>query len=345
MADTIKLPGIGLVKKEYAYAAVGGVVLIGGVVYYRNRQAANAVAVGTTTDDTGELDPATGYDYGTAEDTAALSAQAAYTPVGDGYSGATGSDGQTVTNITPVTYATNPQWSQAAEEYLTTSIGAPSADVSEALGKYLTGANVVIGSADESYIHQAIAAEGQPPQQGANGYPPSIRTVAASTATTTTVSVADGYYRDMITGAVYEVYGGKRWHITPTEWANVASSAKKYSNVSSTWAGYKLALQSGVGPGLNNTAPSKPVAKPAPVKAAPKPVAKAPASTVTLPSQVNQYTIYHDTKTGAYYDVNPSKKTVHKLTSTQLAADLKAGAKTVNSNGAPTYSTGKLTFK
>ena len=69
---TIKLFGH-QVKKSTAIA--GGVVTVGlvGVIYYRHKQtnAANA----STANPTGAIDPATGFPYGSAQDTAALAAQ------------------------------------------------------------------------------------------------------------------------------------------------------------------------------------------------------------------------------------------------------------------------------
>jgi hypothetical protein len=77
MADTVKLPGIGQVKKGYVIAGGVVVVVIVGYAYYRHSQDASTTATdpSTTAADT-NIDPATGYPYGSAEDEAALAAQA-----------------------------------------------------------------------------------------------------------------------------------------------------------------------------------------------------------------------------------------------------------------------------
>lgn len=172
MADTINVPGMGATKKTTVYVAGGIGAVIIGVVWYRSRGAATDTTAATTS----EIDPATGYPYGSAEDDAALQAQAAYQSSGnlggssDAYTG-----GQQ-----PAGFVNNQAWKQAADDYLTNVVGLDGPAVSTALGKYLTGGDVVAGGEEDSYIRQAIASQGYPPVNGADGYPPSIHHTATA---------------------------------------------------------------------------------------------------------------------------------------------------------------------
>jgi hypothetical protein len=177
---TSPLPGI---DKKKMYLIVGGVVVLGGFAYYRHKKAATAAAATTGTGiDNTQVDPATGFPYGSTQDAAALAAETAYqTPNSYGY-GSTGS-GSLYGYGTSSQFINNQDWEQAAITFLVNTVGAPSGDVSAALGRYLTGGQA--SAQDQSYIEQAIAAEGYPPVSGNNGYPPSVKT-GGTTGTTTT---------------------------------------------------------------------------------------------------------------------------------------------------------------
>jgi hypothetical protein len=168
LEGTVKTP-LGTVQKKTALYIGGGVVILGGIVWYRHKQTASTTVDSTATTDA-EIDPATGYAYGSPEDAAALAQQATYVtptdPTGGGSSSIpTGGTG----------YASNGAWVQGVENYLTSSglVQDPTA-LSSALGKYITGSYVAGGSSDESLINQAIAAQGYPPVSGSSGYPPAI---------------------------------------------------------------------------------------------------------------------------------------------------------------------------
>lgn len=173
---TVKLPGVGKVNTTMAMAAVGGVVVLG-YVYYRRKKTAAANAASTASVPASQIDAATGYPYGSSQDALALASQSAYqNPVSYGGGGGPAGNPNNVNNPQIGTgFTNNAQWEQAAIAYLTAG-GAPFSAVSSALGKFISGVAVTDGSADADYIHQAIAAEGQPPIPGPNGYPPSIRT-------------------------------------------------------------------------------------------------------------------------------------------------------------------------
>lgn len=163
----IKLPGIGPVKKQYVYLAVGGTVILAGITYYRRKKAATNTPATSSTN----IDPATGFAYGSPEDAAALAANAQSAAVSGGFQ-PTGSTFSTAP--TPQGgFTSNPQWAQAAETYLVDQTNADPNVVGNALGKYTTGG--VVTDAQDSIIEQAIAFEGYPPVPGPDGYPPSIR--------------------------------------------------------------------------------------------------------------------------------------------------------------------------
>lgn len=167
LEGTVKTP-MGPVQKKTALYIVFGVAAVGGVVWYRHRNAPADPGTVDTTD--AEIDPATGYPYGSPEDAAALQDQANYVtptvPTGGGSSsipsGGTG-------------YVSNGAWVQGVIEYMTSNglVDEPSA-LSAALGKYVTAGYVAAGSADDSLITQAIAVQGYPPISGPNGMPPAI---------------------------------------------------------------------------------------------------------------------------------------------------------------------------
>ena len=177
MDGTVKTP-MGPVKKQTAFIA-GGVAIVGGILYYRHKQAtaANTSQVSTS----GEIDPATGFPYGSQDDLNALQGQN-NTPIVAGSGG-----GSAAGSTTPgIGFPTNAAWTQAVMTALAQTIQDESG-LSVALGKYLTGSYIASGSAEESLVQQAIAVEGQPPVAGPNGYPPAInRNPPASTGGTGT---------------------------------------------------------------------------------------------------------------------------------------------------------------
>jgi hypothetical protein len=166
----------------------GGAVAVFGIGYYRYRKqqkadqaaADAATAPGTGAGSSDQIDPATGFPYGSAEDAAALTAQAGYNSPVNGLNGGGGyyyggqpygpGGGQP-----PGGFTSNAEWSQAAESFLVDQEGQNANAVGNALGKYITG-QVVTDPTAQGYINQAIAFEGYPPVAGPNGFPPNIRT-------------------------------------------------------------------------------------------------------------------------------------------------------------------------
>lgn len=172
MADflngTVQTP-FGNVPKKTAALIVGGLILVVGIVWFRTRGATN-----TTVE--AEINPATGYPYGSAEDAAELAKQAGYIAPGSSGGGGGGSGGN-------VGLITNAQWTQAVIQGMQSDgIVSDPAVLSAALGQYITG-QPVTESAYRSLIEQAIAYQGYPPVSGPNGYPPAINTSTQPTPT------------------------------------------------------------------------------------------------------------------------------------------------------------------
>jgi hypothetical protein len=181
---TIKTP-VGTVQKKTALIVGGGVLVIAGIVWYRQRGMTDP---GVVTDPDAPINPATGYPYGSAEDAAALAEQARYVspPANDPTGGGSGS-------IPPsnIGYASNGQWVQGVIGYMTTNglIEEPT-QLSAALGKYITGAYA--DDAAVALIQQAIAVQGYPPLSGPNGYPPSLNRTPPTPTTPPVMAPAAG---------------------------------------------------------------------------------------------------------------------------------------------------------
>jgi hypothetical protein len=191
-AGTVKLPGFGNVSKK----ALGiGAVVAGGVlayVYFRKARGGGSAASTTTAAGTGtdpNLDPATGFDYGTPEDLAALQGSQGLDPfaldsgLGLGGSGIGGAGsglfydpdtgqfdlsspftGGATTTTAPVT--TNAEWEQAAIADLEAG-GVAQATVSAAesgLPRYL--AHLTLSGAQASAVQMAVGLAGPPPSGG-----------------------------------------------------------------------------------------------------------------------------------------------------------------------------------
>jgi hypothetical protein len=170
----LNIPGIGKLPTWFVVGGLGLVVLL----ILRNRSGSGpAAAAGTSTDPAGNvgvIDPATGYVYGSPEDTAGLAASAgSQTPAATG-TGA-GSVGDQVTNGPPFT--TNAAWSQYAVATLSAS-GYDPGTLSAELGLYLAGQGVT--PSQQTDINAAIAVAGLPPVAGAGGKPPAINVIGST---------------------------------------------------------------------------------------------------------------------------------------------------------------------
>jgi hypothetical protein len=164
LEGTLKTP-FGPVQKKTALILGGGVAVIIGVAYYRQKQTADSAPTQEA-----EINPTTGYPYGSPEDAAALAAQAGYVSPPANGGGGGGSASIPPSNAG---FTSNQEWSNAVIQNLTgNGLVENPQQLSVALGHYLTGAYAP--DPEPSLISQAIAAEGFPPVSGTTGYPPSI---------------------------------------------------------------------------------------------------------------------------------------------------------------------------
>jgi hypothetical protein len=147
MSGTVKIPGLGEVKKGYAVAAGAAVAGIVGVGYYRKRQQA---AIPVTTDQT------------------SVDAFGSTTPVGPGGSnGVTNQAGDPVLGpiVQPTTTVTsNSEWLGLAQD-TAQQLGIPDATAQAALRKILGGSPVT--QTEIEVFHQIVGVINAPPQ----GYP------------------------------------------------------------------------------------------------------------------------------------------------------------------------------
>lgn len=172
LEGTFKTP-VGEVPKKAAVLVGGGLLLVVAVMYVRGRNTSGGSAQAAT----GEIDPATGFVYGSPEDVAALAAQGGTIGAVGGSGGSGGSGGGGGNPVGPGGFTNNAEWVQYVVAGLTNaSIVEDASALSVALGKYIAGQPVGDNTTMRSLIEQAIAFAGQPPVAGPNGYPPSINT-------------------------------------------------------------------------------------------------------------------------------------------------------------------------
>jgi hypothetical protein len=225
MADA-KVPGIGGVNKPTLIIA--GIAGVGAVfyAYYKKKKDAAAVAAAVPA-----AASAYGYAYGSygygselANEEALAAEQYAYSTYGYG-SGGFGAGTSEPNYNTEAVAASNAEWSQYAQQFLVGQ-GYNSQTVAQALGEYITGANV---GANDPIIEAAIAFEGYPPVPGANNYPPNINTNGSNTGQNT----GNGTTGGKSAGAISNLTVSKK---SPT------SVAAKWNATTGATAGYAWKL-------------------------------------------------------------------------------------------------------
>lgn len=170
MADTVKLPVVGSVKKQYLW--IGGALVAGiaGYAYYRSTVNAAAEAQSTDTVDYGATDTTSadtyGTDYGAYDYAYAGSTPDYMNPsVYPDYYDYTDSYGDSSTYLQPP--ATDQQWAQQAISFLE-STGVEAGTASSAVGTYMGGLCLTSDQAD--LIRRALATAGDPPQSNRTVY-------------------------------------------------------------------------------------------------------------------------------------------------------------------------------
>jgi hypothetical protein len=183
---SVTLPGGAKIKKNVAIAIGVGAVGIAAYVLYRQKQASSSPD--TSGYSTADVDPQTGYPYGSPEDQAALAALSGGT-MGQTNQGASWVGGQTIGYDQfgqpvygqgggslggPGSFTNNAQWTSFCES----AMGSTGGDaIAAALGKYLLGQP--LSDEQVTSVQQAIAIGGFPPVAGAEGFPPSYKTMPA----------------------------------------------------------------------------------------------------------------------------------------------------------------------
>lgn len=173
----IDIPGVGKVKPVYAGAGLAAVAVLIILYYRRKNSAGSTTAAAQQTDpagNTGPIDPATGYVFGSPEDVAALAAAGGSTGGGGSGTGGGGTTSDQVSNGPPFT--SNAAWAQYAIQVLEGN-GYDAGTVTGDLGLYLSGSQVTADQ--EDVINAAIAVAGYPPVAGPNGYPPAINVIGS----------------------------------------------------------------------------------------------------------------------------------------------------------------------
>jgi len=186
MPDTLDIGGMKVQKKTAGIVGIGlgGILVIG---WYRSNKAKQdaATAQQNATAEAGQqqIDPSTGFPYGSPEDAAALQSQLNYSnPYA--YNSSSYAGGQVIGYSgggSPVygpantgSFTSNAQWSQYVENFLESNEGADPTTVGNAIGKYITGQPLT--SDMIQIVQNAIAIAGYPPVAGANGNPPNYIT-------------------------------------------------------------------------------------------------------------------------------------------------------------------------
>lgn len=155
-ADAPAKSGLGFLGQKVGPLPLGVWLVAGGGIYWylsRNKSASTAGAANQQTDpagNIGSIDPATGYVYGTPEDTAALAANNAGT--GTGTTPPSGTTAQT--------YPDNATWGRAAVNYLV-GIGIDPTEANQAISLYLASQSLT--TQYQGDVNLAIQALGAPP--------------------------------------------------------------------------------------------------------------------------------------------------------------------------------------
>lgn len=154
-----------LAKRKIAGLPAIAWVGIAALVFWYVKKKQGSTTTGPQTDpagNTGTIDPATGYAYGTAADQSALASQSAGTGLGTG-TGTSG--GSTVSGV----YADNTAWASAAINYLV-SIGVDAVSANSAITQYL--ASQALTTQQQGDVNLAIQRLGSPPSPPQPGTAP-----------------------------------------------------------------------------------------------------------------------------------------------------------------------------
>lgn len=219
-------------KKLFLYG--GAIGLIGVAYYWRKSKNAAAATAATQSTDTSSTDTSS-TDTGTADYSGAYGT----TPSGYGYvdpaTGTTINAGGGYTTSGYPGVSNNGQWMQVAAAALEQQ-GYDSVTVVAALGKYLAGAGLT--NDQLSIVQAAIGEEGYPPNAPP---PPHVNPPAGQTNPPAPTGVANGFYRVIENGNIYQIQNGKRYLVTLATWQKIGKT-NKFTSVYSNWPGLNLPL-------------------------------------------------------------------------------------------------------
>jgi Fibronectin type III domain len=154
--------GFDLVKTKIGPLPVIAWIGIGGVVFYlvAKQKKTSSGGTGAATDaagNTGAIDPATGFVYGSPEDLASM-----HGVIGGGSSAGTDNSGGGGGGSSGAkTYNTNADWGRAAVNYLT-GLGIDPTVATQSIGQYLS--SQTLSDTQQGNVNLAIQALGPPPQ-------------------------------------------------------------------------------------------------------------------------------------------------------------------------------------
>ncbi len=173
MADTVKVPLLGVHKKGTVIGVtIGGAAVSGYMIWrYQKKKNAEQAAAATSAAQTSSAYGYGAYGYGQGQGQYPTGYYGYGEPGGGGFWPGGGSQNPPPPTPTP-TITTNAEWAQAAIKDLRGE-GFQARSVAEALGGYELGREVT--PAQRTIIQAAIGVEGEPPVAGPNDYPPKIR--------------------------------------------------------------------------------------------------------------------------------------------------------------------------
>ena len=229
MAEIAGKKIMGLSKNQAIFVAIGGAATV--YLVYRHYKSASAVVNDTSSTDTGtdttgtDIDPETGYAYGSTEDEEALASLSGEAS-GDAY-GTLSSEPYYSTVATTQTPTTNAAWSQYVQQQLGT-IGYDPETVAGAIGAYLSQIPL---TATQAGIVQVALAECGPPPQGEY----SIIPQGTTSTTTTTATVVVPNCAGMSAGSAHNAIVAAG--LVPTDTEGNVSGEASWTVASTTPAG------------------------------------------------------------------------------------------------------------
>jgi len=225
-------------KKPSRNILIFGGVAAAGLVYWMYKKNATASSSGTTDPN---IDPATGQPYSSEYYDSSSSGAVGTTPSLYGYTDPFGNliTNPSTTNVVTAP-STNEAWAQQAASYLVNQGQYDAATVYAALGMYVGSAGKA-NLTDDQYaiVEAAYGYVGKPPNpiDPPHVSPPTGQTVA---------TVAPGYYRNIVNGAIVYVEGTTYHPVSATSWKKIVATKPKVTSVLPTDKVWRLTRGSSI---------------------------------------------------------------------------------------------------